>query len=350
MRATAAARAPPAWRTFRVMMSLPAPGAVLPDGTPLAAAAIAAWNAQLKSALRRHYVSAEQFADELDVAASTLRRRIAGTSAWPLDDFLYATRRFGLQVDAAPDDPRELLTFRALPREEGVFDAEAYLTRLSALSELVDPATHRLDVITGEIPVFYLFAHPLLTAVKLFLFEHTQGGGVRERFDGPTQIQRYGQLLPMAAAVARRYRALPRREIWSGAPLRDLLSQLDLLAAEELLVPSVAPAIREALSGIVDGLANELCGRWEASPLALRYQGLHTTAPAYQVCAGTTPLHSFVTFDNPDFLEADGQAVHEAVARRFARAHIGAIELDGAAGKCVAYFERARGAIARAMQ
>ena len=331
------------------MMSPPAPGAILSDGTPPVVAAIAAWNAQLKRALRRHYVSAEQFADELDVTASTLRRRLAGTSAWPLDDFLHATRRFGLIVDASPDDPLELLSFRAIPREEGVFDAEAYLTRLSDLSALVDPAAHRLDVVTGEIPVFYLFAHPLLTAVKLFLFEHTQGGGARERFDGATQLRRYRQLLPVGTAVARRYRALPRREIWSGAPLRDILGQLDLLAADELLVPDVVPAIREALAGVVDGLVGELCDRRKPSPLALRYQRLHTTAPAYQVCAGTTPLHSFVTFDNPGFLEADGGAVHEAVARRFARAHIGAVELNGAAGKCVAFFDRARTAIAEAM-
>ncbi len=305
-----------------------------------------AWNANLLAAIERRGVSVAQVAAQLDIAPSTFYRRTGGGAAWPLRHFLLLSSAFGLSVGERLTDEHSSVAGlrRVLPK--GAFSPAAYLASLEACTRLAEAPGVRLQVSSGELPVFYLFAHPVLTALKLYLFEHVRGSGARRVFDPTTAGEAYGPFVRQAQGMWRRYAALDRDEVWGNAPLASLLNQVESLIAEELLdraeLPLVTGALRELVRDLDDVIQADRRG---AGGLDLRAQRIHNAGPIYRINCPDATCHAFVTIDPPNFLQAVGPEADDLLATAFARAWHSATSLSNAPGRWRSYREKLLAAV-----
>ena len=71
--------------------------------------------------------------------------------------------------------------------------------------------------------------------------------------------------------------------------------------------------------------------------LTLRYQPLHTTSPLFQLYGERVPLQSFLVFDSPNYLAAEG--AHALASEHFERAWASAKPLTGDHGKAQRFID-----------
>ena len=307
--------------------------------TPLphdATAVLTRWNAALSAALRAANVSVPQLATQLGTSRGTIYKRLRNESPWPLTDYLQLSDRFGLDVDPGTS-PSALVRLRRPPKPK-LFSQTTYVGTLAAFAESFAGADYRMRVSTHELPVFYLYAEPALAALKLYLFRHTQGRGALEVFDIARQTAAHRADIETLGRVAEQYVATPREEIWGRAPLADLRGQMAYLRRERLLDAPTAEALDADIRRVCEALRTRI-HPGQAEGLELRYQPLHTTSPLFQLHSPHAPLQSFLTFDSPNYLAAEGEHAHAMVSEHFARAWAMATPLTDNPGAADRFFD-----------
>ena len=302
-----------------------------------APAVIERWNQNLLDALRKANISVAQLAGQFNLKRGTIYKRLRGESPWPIGDYLRLSDRFGLDVDPGTS-PSHLVRLRRPPKPE-LFSQANYVGTLATFAEAFTEAGYRMRVSTHELPVFYLYAEPALAALKLYLFRHTQGRGALEVFDIARQTAAHRADIETLGRVAEQYVATPREEIWGRAPLADLRGQMAYLRRERLLDAPTAEAIDADIRRVCEDLRTRI-HPGQAEGLELRYQPLHTTSPLFQLHSPRAPLQSFLTFDSPNYLAAEGEHAHAMVSEHFERAWAMATPLTGNPGEVDLYFGR----------
>ncbi len=300
--------------------------------------ALAGWNHQLASCIKARGLSVPQLSTELEISPSTFYRRLQGSSPWPLDHFLTMSAALALDVDdrLSGAEQRVVRLLRVLPK--GPFSPATYLAGLSECARAAEAPDASLQVSSAEIPVFYLFSSPLLTALKLYLFEHTRGAGVRQVFEPEQAIARYAPYLQQAGDIWRRYVDLERQEVWSYTPLAGLFAQVGALAKVGLVRPAVLGAIADALRGLIDDLDDVFqADAPSGTRLELRAQPIQNAGALYRISCSTGACQTFFSFDPPNFLQGIGEESDDLFVAVFDRTWATADALSAAPGRWQVY-------------
>jgi len=263
------------------------------------------WRLRLIAASDATQENGQETADFLGISKSAYYRRRRGDMPFSAYEYVLLSRRFGL--DMLPNKeaiPR--FGFEAPMEADSTFDETRYLSQLEASAKLFeDPNNVSVLVSTTDIPIFYLFGEPDLTALKRYLFGLAIEAKGARRFDLAIARKTHATFIGRTAAVSRAYRTTHREEAWGPSPLRSLTYQILLLVESSAISLEDCQALFAAIARVIDRLEKSLT---EASPdegpFKLWQNRLHATSSILQF---TSPYANrlFVTFDNPNFFSTE---------------------------------------------
>lgn len=284
------------------------------------------WRQNLLAASEAQNESVSDTADWLGISKAAYYRRRRGDIQFSAYEYVALSRRFGLEMmPSTGEAPR--FGFEVPLAADTAFSEGRYLQQLeAAVSQYPDPKKVNVLVSTTDIPIFYLFAEPDLSALKRYLFGLAIDTSNARRFSLAVARREHAEFIFRAAAVSRAYRSAQREEAWGPSPLRSLIYQILLLVESAAICEADVEPLFTAIERVIDRLEASVSGHDElASKLKLWQNRLHATSSI--ICAESNGQgHLFVTFDNPNFFHSEGseavnyfQAHFEALRRRSLR-------------------------------
>ena len=181
-----------------------------------------------------------------------------------------------------------------------------------------------MEVSSSEIPIFYLFASPLLTALKFYLFEEMGDGAPMRTFEAGQAVGWYRSQIERARRIWGQYAALPRREVWGQRPFAELEAQVKSLMGKGLVSAADGRRIGEEMAGVLRALTSVVApGRRgeagaAAGTLELRQQGYHWSGARYLLRGGGGRGQVFLTLAPPHFYGGDAGGLVAEMAAAFA--------------------------------
>ena len=183
---------------------------------------------EIKNKLEPNLNLVDVIADELEISNDSAYRRIRGEKSLSLEELKKLCNRFGISLDAIITSTSDtvLFSYRSISPENFDFDAwlNSVIDNMKALS-LYDLK----EIIYGakDLPFFYYFTQPRLTAFKLFFWMRNIYG-----FPGLQDAQFDIGLIPdetvnLAKKIWQNYLQIPSIEIWSEETISVTLRQID---------------------------------------------------------------------------------------------------------------------------
>jgi len=186
---------------------------------------------KIKSALPSNMSLVDELADLLNVSNDSAYRRMRGETQLSIEEIAAICKRFKISFDAfinSGDDEYVSFTHHQLSSHVNTF--REYLQKINSdLDQMfLFPEDSRQVIFAAEdIPVFQNFAHPYLTAFKIFYWNKSilnAKGFEDNKFDTAYVDQ---DLMQIAADIYEKYSKLPSIEIWSDDTVNSALKQIE---------------------------------------------------------------------------------------------------------------------------
>lgn len=183
---------------------------------------------QVRKHLPPHVSFADELAEILAISKDSAYRRIRGETILSLDEIKKLCEKFNISLDAIIGSSSEFASFRYRIVDKTQFTISDWLhTILENLMKLPTNGGGELLYFAKDLPVFYYFNSPLLSAFKIFFwmnsvlrYDHDQS----LKFD-PGQVPK--EMTSLGKRIYDRYASTMRTEIWSEETWNVTLRQIE---------------------------------------------------------------------------------------------------------------------------
>ena len=240
-----------------------------------------------------------------------------GSTAMTADDVLRLMSHYQvLWNDLFPTEENGTISmqFRAATKKPS--GALEFMQGLQAhLRQLSQAKISRICFFSNDIPLFYFFEFPLLTAFKFYYWDYAVWGNTnpeKEPFDQKwlekPEIQ---QALHIAKDLLRTYQTIPRTEFWSPDMFKIIIQVILKVERDQYIAASsVSENIRKEVLLLQDYVFKM------ASTVDQRGFPLHEIRSNTSIYGNNTVLaiteqgnHVFATLENPNFVYFNNEAV-----------------------------------------
>jgi hypothetical protein len=186
---------------------------------------------KIKESLPANISFVDEIADLLKISNDSAYRRIRGETAFTIEEISAVCKRFRFSFDAFINNTEDnFVNFSYHQLSSHVSTFKGYLLGIkNDLDKVLQfPESDRHVIFAAEdIPVFQHFAHPFLTAFKIFYWNKSilnSKGYEDNKFD-TTHVD--SELLQIASDIYERYAKVSSIEIWSDDTVTSTLKQIE---------------------------------------------------------------------------------------------------------------------------
>lgn len=185
---------------------------------------------QIRQRLPPNLSLADELAEVLSLSRDSAYRRIRGETILSLDEVKTLCVHYGVSLDALLSPASEMVSFRHQPVDHVVFTFEHWLKSILGKLEMISGfPDHDREIVyyAKDMPVFYYFSEPELSAFKMFFWMKTALNYPqyqKEKFRVDLVPKDY---LAIANRVWNRYAELASTELWSDETLNVTLKQIE---------------------------------------------------------------------------------------------------------------------------
>ncbi|HEX5168447.1 MAG TPA: helix-turn-helix transcriptional regulator [Cyclobacteriaceae bacterium] len=170
---------------------------------------------------------ADDLSEILSISRDSAYRRIRGETVLSLDEVKLICNHYGVSLDALLSTTSNTVTFRYQAVDEKTFAFESWMKSILANLEMIHAVPEKeLFYSAKDVPVFYHFDYPDLTAFKIYFWNKTVlGASFQEEKFNPKMIS--NDLISLAKRIWQKYAALPSTEFWSEETTNITLRQIE---------------------------------------------------------------------------------------------------------------------------
>ena len=170
---------------------------------------------------------ADSIAELLNISQDSAYRRIRGEKPIGLDELQKLADHYHLSVDRLLNLRNKAFTFQGHLMDESDYDIEAWLSKLSDLTQFIKiKPNHHIYYLAKDVPFVYPLQFPVLASFKeffrkraLFPPSHTRG----EKFS-TSEIN--SEFSKTASQIVSTYNTIPSTEIWSSESFNSIIKQI----------------------------------------------------------------------------------------------------------------------------
>lgn len=256
----------------------------------------------LKSALKAHSVSQQQLAEVLRVTRQTVSNKISCTTPWTAQELMLLSETFGVPLQN-PYSAMHSIQLTPGYVAEGSFCLDAYLSTLEREFLPSRRPQVRLDVISTDLPVFYLLPSLELLAFETYNYAVSRASDAEVEPFGEAWIEEVRRHHPRAKAIAELYLNTHRREVWGANPIGSICRRIERHRGLGYIVPEMLRSLISGLSALLSSLGEHYLTSTEQ--LQLRYNADRSRSTIYCASIGSTPVRAHVTYNDPYYFVAD---------------------------------------------
>jgi hypothetical protein len=183
---------------------------------------------KVRNSAPAHIAFADMLADVLSISRDSAYRRIRGETILSLDEVSAVCRHFKLSLDAIISPSSELVSFHNRFVSENDFTFEKWLESINAnLDQMTNLHEREMIVSAKDVPIFYYFKTPELSAFKMFFWMKTilrYGVYTSSNFK-PELVPR--ELLALGSRIHEKFTRIERTELWSEDTIHASLRQIE---------------------------------------------------------------------------------------------------------------------------
>ncbi len=184
---------------------------------------------RLKEALPSNISLVDELADLLKVSNDSAYRRMRGETQLSIEEIAAICKHFKLSFDAFINSNDNSLVSFKYNRMDADSDAfKAYFKSIkSDLEKIVTFEEKDIIFAAEDIPIFHHFAHPELTAFKMFYWNKSILNAKDfedKKFDSKLVDT---ELIEIASSILEHYAAVPSIEIWSDDTANSTIKQIE---------------------------------------------------------------------------------------------------------------------------
>jgi hypothetical protein len=186
-----------------------------------------AFLAQVKKRVPANISFADDLSEVLRISRDSAYRRIRGETVLSLDEVKLICHHYGVSVDSLLNPDSNTVTFRYQAVDEKNFAFEAWMQSILRNLEMIHAEPEKeLFYSAKDVPIFYHFDYPDLTAFKIYFWNKTVlGASFQEDKFNPKIIT--NDLISLAKRIWQKYAALPSTEFWSEETTNITLRQIE---------------------------------------------------------------------------------------------------------------------------
>ena len=180
----------------------------------------------MKSVLSPNISFVDQLAELLKISKDSSYRRINGESSISLNELVIICKHYNISIDDLLFSDEIRVTVKAsIPENDRM---GAWLKSiLQQFENLILNEESRLSILAKDLPVFYFFGYPKLTAFKLFLWQksiHSHPEYEDQKF---AQNRVPSDHIVLATKIWSHFMGLSTIEIWTSGTFLATLEQID---------------------------------------------------------------------------------------------------------------------------
>jgi hypothetical protein len=185
---------------------------------------------QVKQRISPNLSLADELAEVLNLSRDSAYRRIRGETVLSLDEVKILCDRYGVSLDALLSPLAEMISFRHQAVNHVSFTFEHWLKSILEKLEMISSFPEKEKEIVyyaKDMPVFYYFSVPELSAFKMFFWMKTALNYPEyqnEKFSGNLIPKEY---IGIGRRIWNRYSELSSTELWSDETLNVTLKQIE---------------------------------------------------------------------------------------------------------------------------
>jgi hypothetical protein len=170
---------------------------------------------------------ADDLSEILSISRDSAYRRIRGETVLSLDEVKLICNHYGVSLDLLLAPSSNTVAFRYQAVDEKTFAFESWMKSILANLEMIHATPDKeLFYSAKDVPVFYHFDYPELTAFKIFFWNKTVlGASFQDEKFNPKIIS--NELISLAKRIWQKYAALPSTEFWSEETTNITLRQIE---------------------------------------------------------------------------------------------------------------------------
>lgn len=182
----------------------------------------------LKNQLPAHLSLVEEVADLLQISSDSAYRRIRGEKSISLEELQKLCSRFKLSVDQVLHLQSDAFIFTGQLTNSSDFTFETWMqTDIKHLERILSFKQRHLYYLAKEIPFFYYFLIPEVTAFKSFFFKksilHYESlKGARFSLDDD-----HNEVIALGNTISSLFAQIPSTEIWNVENLTSTIRQIE---------------------------------------------------------------------------------------------------------------------------
>ena len=185
---------------------------------------------QIKLRISANLSLADELAEVLNLSRDSAYRRIRGETVLSLDEVKTLCNRYGISLDALLSPTSEMISFRHQAVDHSSFTFEHWLKSMLEKLEMIAAFPEKEKEIVyyaKDMPVFYYFTMPELSAFKMFFWMKTALNYPeyqKEKFRPEIIPKEY---IAIGKRIWSKYSELFSTELWSDETLNVTLKQVE---------------------------------------------------------------------------------------------------------------------------
>lgn len=170
---------------------------------------------------------ADDLAEILNISRDSAYRRIRGETILSLDEVKLICNRYAVSLDSLLSPNSNTVTFRYQAMDYKNFGFEAWMKSILSQLEMIHAAPEKEIIYSAkDIPIFYYFDFPELTAFKIYFWNKTVlGSSFQDEKFSPSLVS--NELMTIARRIWTKYTLLPSTELWSDETINATLRQIE---------------------------------------------------------------------------------------------------------------------------
>lgn len=171
-----------------------------------------------------------ELSDLLDISTDSAYRRLRGETSLSFDEIIILCNQFNISFDSFTEmkSPTNTVTYRYMKIGDTIESFKKYLDLLlSDLEVLFDAKEGKIFYAAEDIPMFYHFKYPELTAFKIFYWLKSVLNVkeyVNEKFTKSIVDE---EILELCSKMNELYCSIPSCEIWTELTVNSIIKQIE---------------------------------------------------------------------------------------------------------------------------
>ncbi len=171
----------------------------------------------------------DELSELLDLSKDSIYRRIRGETDLSLNESLVICEAYGISLHELVDSGSSLITFQGSLVERKTFDIYAWMKSILDQLKLLDSFQGQKEMMyyTKDLPIFYYFNHPRLSAFKIYFWMRTLHH-YEEYEQKPFSFDQVPQeFIALGQRIWQKFCQVPSVEIWAQETTLVTLRQIE---------------------------------------------------------------------------------------------------------------------------